>query len=160
MRTRSIALFLVGATLCAQAPHYELRGTFGVTSFVDDSSQNHSTFAPSVRYYFLPKLAAELEFQYLHLNRFHHDRVLLPSIVWDIRRGRIVPYLSGGAGIGRTYNSFQASRGFISTEVFAQGGGGVKIYLDDHWYIAPEFKVGWELHARISGTIGYTWRRP
>jgi Outer membrane protein beta-barrel domain len=149
-----IPLLLCTAALCAQTPAYELRGSIGATSFADEGAENHLLVAPSVRYYFHPRLAVEGELQYLYQNDSHHDIVLLPSLVWDIRRGRVVPYVSGGLGWAHaSYSRFSINGKFI------QFGGGVKIYLNDHWYVAPEFKVGFDLHARISGALGYTWRR-
>jgi hypothetical protein len=149
-----IAVFLLFAlSLIGQTPKYELRGAIGLTSFVDDSSQHHLLLAPSARYYFWRRLGVEAELQYLRQSSRHHDVVFLPSLVYDLRTGRVVPYVSGGLGVMRSSFSL-----FTETEGFLQGGAGVKLYLDDHWYVAPEFKFGFDFHARVSGVIGYTWR--
>jgi Outer membrane protein beta-barrel domain len=155
MKSSSVLLLLLNAAaLLGQGPKYELRGSVGAVQFLDDGSWNHLLLASSFRYYFRRNLAVEGEFQYLYQNDTHHDIVLLPSFVWDIRQGRVVPYLSVGLGWAR--GSFQR---FSTAEEFLQGGGGVKIYLNDHWYVAPEFKFGLDLHGRLSGTLGYTRHR-
>jgi len=153
-RWKILPLLLVAWEMFAQDPRFEARASLGSTSFVDEGAQTHFLIAPSARYYFLPRLAVEGEFQYLLQNDHHYDVVVLPSVVWDIRRGRVVPYLS--AGLGVIYSSFPF---FTTTEKFAQGGVGVKLYWNDHWYVAPEFKAGSELHVRFSAAVGYTWRR-
>jgi hypothetical protein len=35
------------------------------------------------------------------------------------------------------------------------GGGGVRFNVNDRWYVAPEARIGWEPHIRITGTVGY-----
>lgn len=153
MKGRIVALLMAAGSAWAQAP-IEARFAVGNTTFTDDSGSTHLAIAPSVRYYFLPRLAVEGEFQYLRQGSSHYDLVAMPSLVWDVRRGKVVPYLSIGAGV--IHASFV---GRSARQAFFQGGGGVKIFLNEHWYVAPEFKLGFELHARLSGAIGYRWGR-
>jgi hypothetical protein len=42
-----------------------------------------------------------------------------------------------------------------STELAVTGGIGVRIAINDRWYVAPEARLGWETHSRLTGTIGY-----
>jgi hypothetical protein len=69
-------------------------------------------------------------------------------------RAPIVPYVLAGAGLFRHYDRF-LDRSFASSEGAFTGGGGVRIAVGRRAYIAPEFRVGWELHSRVSVTIGF-----
>lgn len=164
MIIRIVILVAALGTICfAQAP-IEGRFAVGSTTFVDDGGDTHFDLAPSVRYYFRPKMAVEVEFQYLRQGSDHYDVVLLPSFVWDTRRGRVVPYLSVGAGL--IYSSFRfvlpSSQTFQYTtgsNPFFQGVAGVKFFLNERLYVAPEFKIGVEAHATVRGVLGYRWGR-
>jgi hypothetical protein len=157
---RLFALALIGlSTAFAQSGPVDLKGSFGWTGFVDESSQDHFLAGGSVRYYITRKLSIEPEIQYLHQNDIHHDWVFLPSVAYDFRTGRVAPYVTVGLGVIRTSQEF-SGRGFSSTEAFLSGGVGTKFYLNDRWFVAPEFRIGGaELHARFSVGVGYTWRR-
>jgi hypothetical protein len=84
--------------------------------------------------------------------------ILMPNLVWDFGGSRVVPYVTGGLGLLRTTDT-----GFLQSYSHNEGvitaGAGVKIYLNDRWFIAPEARLGFEAHVRVSAGIGYTWRR-
>lgn len=145
----------------------EVRGTLGSNPFLDDGTQNHLLVSGGARYYFYRNLAVEGEYQYLRLDKNHHDQVLMPLIVWDARsRGRVIPYFLGGVGLihtTRKYDVIPPVPGFpvkfSSNDALWQGGFGVKIFLSDHWFVAPEVRAGFDWHARVSGSIGYSRKR-
>jgi hypothetical protein len=43
---------------------------------------------------------------------------------------------------------------FTSSEGSVSGGVGARIHLDDRWFVAPEFRMDWELHFRYGATFG------
>ena len=136
----------------------DLKGSFGFTGFLDEGSQNHILAGGSGRIYLTRRFSIEPEFQYLHLNSRHYDIALVPNIIWDFGGRRIVPYVAGGVGLLYTSQDFGPTT-FSNTDAFVTAGGGVKLYFADHWFIAPDIRVGFEPHLRISAGIGYTWRR-
>lgn len=69
----------------------------------------------------------------------------------------MVPYLTVGVGVIRSAEQFL--RPFTHTEAFLSGGVGVKAYLTPRVFLAPEFRIGAELHARVSAGVGYSWGR-
>jgi opacity protein-like surface antigen len=141
------------------APRYEARGSIGLSSFLDDGPDNHLATTGALRYYIWKRLAVEGEVQYLRRNDVHSDWVLLPNVVWDFRRGRrVTPYVTGGVGYMRSSYGANGRVLFNTSDTFAQFGFGVKIYLNRHWYVAPDFRVGWEPHVRLGATVGYSWR--
>ena len=149
--------FCTAAALYGQRGAIDLKGSIGATSFVDEDAENHLHTGVAARFYLTRRFSVEPEFQYLYQSSRHSDTVLAGNLGWDFRTGRIVPYVSGGLGWMRS--RFGISPTFSSNEGFIQLGGGVKIYVTDAWFVAPDVRVGWEPHVRVSVGIGYTFRR-
>jgi hypothetical protein len=143
--------------LYGQRGAIDVKGSIGATSFVDESAENHLHTGVAARFYLTRRFSVEPEFQYLYQSSRHSDTVLAGNLGWDFRTGRVVPYVSGGLGWMRS--SFGISPKFSSNEGFIQLGGGLKIYVTDAWFVAPDVRVGWEPHVRVSVGIGYTFRR-
>ena len=157
MRLGILAALLLCALPALGQRQVDVKGSIGVASFVDDSADNHLLTGGSVRLYVTRRFSIEPELLYLYRDSRHHDIVLMPNFVYDFGGSRVVPYVTGGVGLMWTKD-----RGLFrstNTEVAASGGVGVKFYLNDRWFVAPEARIGWEPHIRISAGIGYTWRR-
>ncbi|MEO5922445.1 MAG: outer membrane beta-barrel protein [Bryobacteraceae bacterium] len=157
MKVAALVL-LMAMTVWGQARGtVELKGSIGSTSFIDD--ENHLQTGGSVRIYLTRRISVEPEFQYLRGSGGHYDTILIPNVNWDFRSAtRVVPYLTGGVG---WMHSADRTRffNFNHNQVLVQVGGGVKFWLSKRWYIAPEIRVGSELHARANVAIGYTFPR-
>jgi opacity protein-like surface antigen len=142
----------------AESPRtVELKGSAGYAGFEDED--NHFHAGGSVRYYVTPRFSVEPEFQYLHGTNRHSDIMVVPNLNWDFRReGTVIPYLTGGVGwLRSSFGRFRPT--FRSSETFFQIGAGVKIRANQHWFVAPEFRLGTELHARVGVALGYTFGR-
>ncbi len=63
------------------------------------------------------------------------------------------PFLVGAYGVMRHSNRF-GTRDFSSTEPTGSVGVGLRIAGNDRWYVAPEWRVGVELHMRVSVSVG------
>ena len=153
--------FAIGALVCTMPAiaqrQIDAKGSVGLASFVDESPEHHLLTGGSVRIYLTRRFSIEPEFLYLYRDK-HYDMILMPNFVWDFGGSRVVPYVTGGLGLQRTTDT-----GFLQSYSHNEGvitaGAGVKFYLRDRWFIAPEARVGFEPHIRISAGIGYTWRR-
>jgi hypothetical protein len=159
---RTTALLLLAATGAVCQGVVEIRASAGTAVFADESADVHQWYGGAVRVYVTSRLAIEAEAGYLRLNRDHYDVLLLPNVSYDFRSldKRVIPYVIGGAGYLRTTDRF-LSGSFSSSTWVAEGGGGAKIYLTGGLLIAPEFRVGSELHIRAGAGLGYTFsRRP
>ena len=162
MDTEKMRFALVAAVLLCALPglaqrQIDAKGSIGLASFVDDSADNHLLTGGSVRFYFSRRFSIEPEFLYLRRDSRHSDIVLMPNFVYDFGGSRVVPYVTGGIGLMRTSDRFLFRN--TNTEIGASGGFGVKIYINDRWFVAPEARLGWEPHLRVSAGIGYTWQR-
>lgn len=158
MKMAAAAVALLCTSFAQAQRQVDVKGSVGVASFVDESSDHHFLTGGSARFYLTRKFSVEPEFLYLRRDRYHSDLVLIPHLVYEFGGRRVTPYVSGGIGLMRTSDT-----GFLrtntNTEMALSGRSGVKIYLNDRWFVAPEAAVGWELHVRFSAGIGYTWRR-
>ena len=77
----------------------------------------------------------------------------VPNVAFDFARsGRTVPYVIGGLGWMRS----DFGR-FTTDDVFLNGGLGIKLFLTEHIFFAPEIRAGWEPHLRLSGAFGFTF---
>jgi hypothetical protein len=157
MKTGALLLLLTAAAFAETKGSVDLKGSVGYTGFIDDA--NHLQTGGSVRIYVTPRFSIEPEFQYLRGANGHYDTVLIPNVNWDFRAsGRVIPYVTGGVG---WMHSAERTRffNFNHNQTFVQVGGGVKLRVNERWYVAPEFRVGSELHARASVALGYTFHR-
>ena len=157
MKWITVLWLALGTAAYAQPGAIDLRGSIGLTSFVDEVAENHLHASGAARFYLTQRFSLEPEFQYLRQSSTHDDIVLIGNVNWDFLVGRVTPYASGGIGFMRS--SFGRMPSFSSNEGFVQIGGGMKIYLNDSWFLSPEARVGWEPHFRLSIGIGHTFRR-
>lgn len=155
LRLALVLSFALAISAVAQPGRLELRGDVGTAAFLDDSRDQHLLLAASLRAYFTERLSFQPEYQFLD-GQGHYDSIFLASVAHDLRPStrRIVPYVLVGAGVQR-----YVQPRFSTTEAFFSGGFGAKIYLHPRWYIAPDFRVGFEPHYRFSFGLGYVLRR-
>jgi len=127
----------------------------GHAGFVDDSTIPHTVLGGAGRFYFSPRLAAGPEFAYMWGPRLDRDIVLTGNLTWDLLRENgsnppiVVPFIVGGVG------AFRHNEGFGGhTETTFTAGGGTRVRINDRLYGLVDFRIGWELHYRITGGIG------
>ena len=150
-----VLILFMSVPVLGQRGSTDIRGTGGWTGFVDESSQDHLFVGASVRYYLTPKFSVEPEFQYLYNAEEDRDFVLLANVAYDFRApgARVVPYVIGGLGMlwhrsSGAFGTFSANHGFASS------GFGTKVYVNDRWFVSPEFRIGWEAHVRFTVSVG------
>lgn len=131
---------------------------FGTAAFPDDGGTWHITGAGAARLFLTRKLAIEPELVYAYLNRFDKDVMFAPNLVYEFgrpsTRRRHVPYLIGGVGVLHGIRRINST-----TELNASCGFGVKTYLTDRVFVAPEARIGWEPVLRFGIGLGYRFGR-
>jgi hypothetical protein len=142
-----IVTILAPAIANAQSPVHQARinvkGSIGYAGFFDDDAHHLHTSA-GVRLYVTDRVSIEPEAQYLRAAR-HEDFVAAANVNWDLRRGRVIPYVSGGIGVAD------------GRHLFAQGGVGATIPLSESWFVAPDVRFGYYYHIRASIGVGYAF---
>jgi hypothetical protein len=151
-------VWLTCSVSCFGQRQIDLKGSIGLASFVDESFDDHLLTGASARIYITRRFSIEPEILYLRENSSHSDLMFTPNLVWDFGGRRMAPYVTGGIGVIRSSDS-GFLRSFSNTDAVVSAGGGAKVYLNDGWFVAPEARIGFEAHVRLSVGVGYTWRR-
>lgn len=149
-------------------PKVEIKATGGGAVFAieDEDALGHSAVGAALRVYFARRWSVEPEFIYMRRNAGDQDYFFTPSVAYDIQdpSGKVVPYVVGGVGVehhtGRFVGAdFTTGRPFVvdtTRDTWSLGiGAGVKLFLTDRLYVAPEFRLGREPYARATVSLGY-----
>lgn len=156
----SVVLAATGAAAEAGKPAPAIEGTAGYAGFVDEVLINHLVVGAAGRVHLTPRISVGPEVVYMIGPGGDRDLFVTGNLTVDLLRPpgsrprRVVPYLLAGAGLMNHREMF-VSGPFFSNEVAVTGGGGVRVAIGDQWYVAPEFRLGWELHLRTAVSVGY-----
>jgi hypothetical protein len=154
----TIALIAAPGAAFAQGPAFAVEGGGGYVGFADDGIVGHSLVAVAGRVYVLPRVSIGPEFQYMAGEGGHRDLMLTGNVYLDLieraPRNPVVPYLVVGGGVFQTRNEFLRGT-FTSNDPGFTAGAGLRIFVGGNFYVAPEFRGGWEPHVRVSLNVGY-----
>ncbi|MEO7648893.1 MAG: outer membrane beta-barrel protein [Bryobacteraceae bacterium] len=158
-------LFLLLAP-AALAQRTEGRFTLGTTSFYDDGTVNHLTAGGSLRLYLTRRWSIEPEFLYMYMRNTgfsrERDYLLWGNISFDFRDRdrRVVPSWFAAPGLVYHRTSFGQFT-FSTTEGAFSTGAGVRIFLNDRWFVTPQVRVGIAdgIFGEVTGSIGYVFRK-
>jgi opacity protein-like surface antigen len=166
-------LCLNGARAQAQQPELtppkvEVKVTAGGAAFAleDNDSLAHAAVGGAVRLYLSERWSVEPEFLYMRNGANDEDYFFTPSVAYDLVEPtrRAVPYVVAGVGVERhrgrfTGSDFTTGNPFVvetsRTTWTAGAGAGVKLFITDRLFVAPEFRVGREPYARGTISLGY-----
>ena len=129
-------------------PHFH----FGTASFWE--ARRHVTTGASFRYYFGKRgWAVEPEYSFM-TDGNHQDHMLIMNVVKDLTRpsGKAVLYMILGGGMN-WYRASRLGRGGLGW------GMGVKVWANDRFFIAPQFRIGHEPNLRFSIYVGFGKRQ-
>jgi hypothetical protein len=147
-------------------PKVEVKVTAGGASFGFDDTTGHSAVGGAIRIYLTKRLSVEPEFMYMRGGPNDQDYFFTPSVAYDLTdpSGKYVPYLVAGVGVERHTGKFfgadfDTGEPFVLDTSFttwsAGVGAGVKIFLTDRLFVAPEARVGREPTVRGTVSVGY-----
>lgn len=149
-------------------PKVEVKATAGGAIFAieDEDALGHKAVGAALRVYISRRWSVEPEFMYMRRGADDQDYFFTPSVAYDFAEPtrRVVPYAVGGVGVERHTGrfvgaDFTTGRPFVvetSRTTWSLGvGAGVKLFLTDRLFVAPEFRVGREPYARGTVSVGY-----
>ena len=161
-------LFVAGPALAQSSessrPPAAVEFFAGYAGFADNATIDHSVFGGGGRVYVTPRLALGPELVYMRGPGSDRDFFLTGNLTFDVlspqqgRPRRVSPFLVAGGGFFRHSEQF-GSTDFSSYEGAFTGGGGARFWMNDRVYAVGDFRIGWELHYRITGGIGISMRR-
>ena len=167
----TLAALVLGTALhpaaAQDAPSFAVEAQAGYAGFLDDATIDHGFVGGAVKTRLTRRLWIGPEIVWMRGPEYDRDLFLTGTLTWDLvsppeaRQNRstgrtalrLVPFLVAGGGVMRHENRF-VNETFASWEGAVTGGGGARIQIGRRWYIAPEFRVGWEPHYRIGVSIG------
>lgn len=133
--------------------------TAGYAGFVDDATIDHGMLGMAVRFHLSPRVSVGPELQVMVGPGSDRDLLLTGNVTFDVLSPgrRATPFLVAGGGLFNHRNSF-GGREFSSLEAAFTAGGGVRAWVSERFYVATELRLGWELHYRITGSVGVALR--
>jgi hypothetical protein len=149
-------LWAVPAAAQHQA-HAVVEAGGGYASFVDNSPMRHGVVQGSGRVYISSRVAIGPEFTYMRGPKADRKWFLTGNATIDLlpaaHPARIRPYVIAGGGV--THMMTRVGTGpFSSDEGTFTAGAGARMEVASRWYIAPELRLGWELHWRANLVLG------
>lgn len=150
-------------------PKAEVKIGAGISTFSGTPNNNfrHTIVAGAVRVYITRRFSIEPEVMYMQRGEHDRDWVFTPHVAFDLlgSSGRVVPYLIAGVGVEHHQDQFTFVDVFngnriVTRRVSANGvsgnfGGGVKLFLTDRLFVAPDVRVGHEPSFRATVSVGY-----
>ena len=160
------AAYIVGAAALASAQErgWVAEVTIGWAGFVDEVTENYPLVGGSFRRSLTPRISIGPEFVIMPKSAAVRDRNLMltgnvvfdayPLVGADARR--VTPFFVGGVGIFWGRDQVRNGPFWFSDPAFT-GGGGVRAQLNERVSAAAEYRLGWELHQRVSAYAGIHW---
>jgi hypothetical protein len=103
-----------------------------------------------------PRAAVELS---AGLLMFPDDGVVTEGMVGGSARFHLLPLVAMGPELvfvqGSNHNRLMLT-GNVTFDFIGPAGGGARAHVADRLYISAEARIGWELHLRVNGAVG--WR--
>lgn len=138
-----------------------VEGQGGWIGFADDGVINHGAFGVALPFRVVRRLSVGPELVYAGGPARDRD-LFLSGNVWvtlgtvkdDEGGPSFSPYIVGGYGLLR-HTQRTPYWTYSSTEVNGSLGAGLRVDVNDRWYVAPEWRIGLELHMRVMVAVGY-----
>jgi hypothetical protein len=151
-------LFCVESIAYSEEMNRDLKLVIGTSAFLDEEIPfDHFDVGASIRFGLTKRLSIEPQFVYLSGPGSDRDYMLTGNIAYDlISASRYSMYVVGGGGLFRHTEQFPNGE-FADNEWTGNGGVGVRLRLTEQFFIAPEFRFGWEPLLTTQIGIGYSF---
>jgi len=150
-------------------PRVEIKTMIGASDFGDDNeSYPHFVVGAATRIHISRHWAIEPEFNYMRRSSNDEDYIIQPNLVYEFKTSsdRVVPYLIGGVGFIRHQSVYRDTNFVTGAPVTfdtsyktwtANAGGGLKVFISKHLFVAPEARIGYQPTLRATVSIGYAF---
>ena len=152
-------------------PKAEVKAGAGISTFnvLPNDNLRHTVFSAAVRIYVWRRLSVEPEVLFMQRGAFDRDVLITPHVAFDLMdpRGRVVPYVIAGVGAEHhrdqiTFTDFFNGNTVVTKRISgftmtANAGAGVKLFLTNRLFIAPDVRVGHEPNFRATVSVGYVF---
>ena len=151
-------MLLVPAMVHAQDGRSVVDVSGGYAGFTDEDWIDHFTVGGAWRWKLTSKVSVGPEVVFMRGPRADRDIFLTAKVLVDFMPDRKVsPYFVGDGGFMFHRDEIIFRTGsYWSNEGAGSVGGGFRVNVTPRLFIAPEFRIGWEPHIRVTGVVG--WR--
>ena len=87
------------------------------------------------------------------------NMMLTGNVVFDVyplSSRRVTPFVVGGAGMFWGRDQVRDGPFWFSEPAFTAGGG-LRVRVNEQLSAAAEYRLGWELHHRVSASAALDW---
>ena len=167
--TLLVTSHVVAQESSSSQPRVEFKMMLGASDFGDeDQSYPHFLVGGATKIRITKHWSVQPEFTYQRRSSNDEDYVVQPNVVYEFNKlgGRAVPYLIGGVGYIRHKSVYRDTNFVTGAPVeydtsyrtwTANAGGGLKIFISKHLFVAPEARFGRQPTAQATISIGYAF---
>jgi len=163
MRLQTVIAFGVALLLPVAASAQDRRSvaevSVGWAGLVDDATKNYLLMGGTVRRHVSPRASIGPEFVIMSNSDSLRDRIVMltGNVVFDAAPDARVSAFAIG-GVGMFWGREQLRDGpYWSGDPAFTAGGGLRARLAESVVVGGEYRIGWELHQRVSGFAGVRW---
>jgi opacity protein-like surface antigen len=163
MRLQTVIAFsvvlLVPVAAAAQDRGWAAEVGIGWAGLVDDATKNYRLAGGTVRRHMSPRVSIGPELVIMSNPDSLRDRnvMLTGNVVFDAAPGtRISAFAIAGAGMFWGRERLRDGPYWSNDPAFTAGGG-LRSNVTKSVTVGVEYRVGWELHQRVSAFAGVRW---
>jgi opacity protein-like surface antigen len=150
---------LLPVAVSAQDRGWAAEVGIGWAGLVDDATENYLLVGGTVRRHVSPRVSIGPEFVIMANSDSLRDRnvMLTGNVVFDAAPDARVSVFTIG-GVGMFWGREQLRDGpYWSNDPAFTAGGGLRANATRSVAVGVEYRIGWELHQRVSGFAGVRW---
>ena len=139
-------------------PSHDLKLVLGTSAFLDEEIPfDHFVIGAAMRFGLTKNLSVEPQFLYMKGPGSDRDYLLTGNVAYDLATGSWFKlYAAGGGGLIRHTERFPNEQ-FSENNWTVNGGVGVRLFITDQFFVAPEFRFGWEPLLSTQVGFGYSF---
>jgi hypothetical protein len=152
-------VLLVQVAVSAQDRGWVAEVSVGWAGLVDDATKNYLLVGGTVRRHASPRVSIGPEFVIMSNSDSLRDRnvMLTGNVVFDAAPdARISAFAIGGVGMFWGREQFRDGPYWSNDPAFTAGGG-LRANVTESVAVGGEYRIGWELHQRVSGFASVRW---
>jgi hypothetical protein len=163
MRFQTVIAFgvvvLLPVALSAQDRGWVAEVSVGWAGLVDDATKNYRLAGGTVRRHLSPRISIGPEFVIMSNSDTLRDCnvMLTGNVVFDpAPDARVSAFAIGGVGMFWGREQFRDGPYWSNDPAFTAGGG-LRANVIESVALGGEYRIGWELHQRVSGFASVRW---
>jgi hypothetical protein len=163
MRLHTVVAFgvvlLLPVAVSAQDRGWVAEGSAGWAGLVDDATKNYLLVGGTVRRHVSPWVSVGPEFVIMSNSDLLRDRIVMltGNVVFDAAPdARVSAFAIGGVGMFWGREQLRSGPYWSSDPAFTAGGG-LRANVTESVAVGGEYRIGWELHQRVSGFASVRW---